>query len=166
MHAPRRLRDLDAPPCVVGVCVEGACQPRTVSGPCDDGDACTTADACAATGCLGRPWTAAELVGWQVLFDGPGDDVVTGLAVHPSGQVTVVGAFEGTAALAGAARTARGDGTLPDAFVARLSATGALLWLEQLGGGGLDVAWDVTPVGEDAVVIGCFEGSATFGQGA
>lgn len=157
---------LAAPPCVVGTCDAGACVTTTVQGPCDDGDPCTTEDACTATGCVGRAWTEAEAVGWAALFDGPAAEYATGIAIHPSGDVTVVGSFEGTAELAGQSRTARGDGTQPDAFIARFAGDGTLKWVAQIGGPGLDVASHVVSDGEDATVGGWFQGTATFGAGA
>lgn len=38
-----------------GTCSNGMCQYTTVTGNCDDGDACTTADACNAGTCAGTP---------------------------------------------------------------------------------------------------------------
>lgn len=46
-----------ANPCVGEVCVAGACVPSAISGPCDDGDACTVGDTCVGGQCISGPRT-------------------------------------------------------------------------------------------------------------
>lgn len=152
--------------CEAWECVEGACTSVAAAGPCDDGDPCTTNDACDAGVCVGRAWTATESGGWIASFDGPGTDMANALVVHPSGDVSVVGSFEGVASLAGTTRTARGDDGHPDAFIARLDAAGATKWVAQAGGDELDAALYAAADGEDLLVAGWFTGAARFGQGA
>ncbi|MCA9515938.1 MAG: hypothetical protein KC635_13425 [Myxococcales bacterium] len=154
---------LDAPPCLSGRCVSGACEAVVTGGFCDDGDPCTNHDACSASGCHGVPWTGTEAKGWYAVFDGPATDYATGVAIHPSGDVSVVGSFEDTADLAGASLTSRGSA---DAFVARFAPDGTRRWVVQAGGDGLDLAMATTAVGEDVVVAGWFTGTASFGAGA
>ncbi len=52
--APTDCSHLDAP-CNAGVCdpADGSCTTAPAAGPCDDGDACTTADTCAMGVCTG-----------------------------------------------------------------------------------------------------------------
>ena len=45
----------DANPCTDNVCVSGHCQDAPNTAPCDDGQACTTGDACSNYRCAGQP---------------------------------------------------------------------------------------------------------------
>ncbi len=77
----------------------------------------------------------------------------------------VTGSFSGNANFGpGGPRTSQGSG---DAFVARYSPTGTLLWFRDLGGtqtdAGLGVASDAAG---NVYVTGSFQGQATFGTGA
>ena len=86
-------------------------------------------------------------------------------ATDPAGNVVVTRYFSGNANFGpGGPRTSQGSG---DAFVARYSPTGTLLWFRDLGGtqtdAGLGVASDAAG---NVYVTGSFQGQATFGTGA
>lgn len=44
----------DGLPCTTEVCIQGDCVASSVTGPCDDGNACTSGELCTATGCVGN----------------------------------------------------------------------------------------------------------------
>jgi hypothetical protein len=45
----------DGSPCTFDLCSNGSCQQIPNPGPCDDGDACTSDDACSGVQCVGKP---------------------------------------------------------------------------------------------------------------
>jgi hypothetical protein len=89
----------------------------------------------------------------------------TGVAVDPSThEAVVVGQYAGTGLSFGSS-TLNSAGNW-DAFVARLSTTGAVKWVDSFGGAGLDQAkaLAVDPSTGNLVVAGEFTGPATFGS--
>ncbi|HEX9148549.1 MAG TPA: hypothetical protein VF958_05230, partial [Thermoanaerobaculia bacterium] len=85
------------------------------------------------------------------------------LALDGTGNVVVVGAFQGSVDFGGGSLTSAG-GT--DVFVAKYSASGAHLWSRRFGGASDDYAESVTVDGAgDVAVSGYFSGSADFGSG-
>lgn len=109
-------------PCVVGRCNAGRCVAVNVSVPCDDGDICTTSDQCQQGTCRGRAFTEAESKSWIVRLGGDGADTVTAVVTHPSGDVSVLGAFEGTMVLPDGASLVSSGGV--DGFLVRFTSTG------------------------------------------
>jgi hypothetical protein len=97
---------------------------------------------------------------WSRSFGGTGRAYGRDVAVDPSGNVYVVGHFDGSLDLGGTLVSAGRD----DAFVAKLDSDGAVLWSRSFGGVDHDTGWRVTidPQG-NALVTGTFEGTATFG---
>ena len=65
---------------------------------------------------------------WATAVGGPGYDAVNNLAVDGSGNVTIAGAFVGTATFGSVNLTAGGGN---DGFIARLDGTGKVLWAAQ-----------------------------------
>lgn len=92
---------------------------------------------------------------WSTTFGTTEVETVEGAAVDASGAAWVVGSTYG--AFPGSGRAADPGG---DAFVARLDASGALLWTTQLGTEAADAASDVAlgPAG-DAYVVGRTSGT-------
>lgn len=129
---------LARPPCVVGRCVAQRCAAVNVSVPCDDGDVCTTADQCQAGQCVGRAFTAEESKSWLRVIGGSGVQQVTGIATHPSGHVTIVGAFDEEVTVGGQSALVTEGGF--DGFVVRLSSTGALVSATRFGAAETDDA--------------------------
>ncbi|HEX5134418.1 MAG TPA: hypothetical protein VFW81_03410 [Thermoanaerobaculia bacterium] len=85
------------------------------------------------------------------------------LALDGTGNVVVVGAFQGSVDFGGGSLTSVGG---IDMFVAKYSASGAHLWSRRFGGASDDYAEAVTVDGAgDVAVAGYFSGSADFGSG-
>lgn len=129
---------LARPPCVVGRCVAQRCAAVNVTVPCDDGDVCTAADQCQAGVCVGRAFTAEESKSWLRVIGGSGVQQVTGIATHPSGHVTIVGAFDEEVTVDGQPALVTEGGF--DGFVVRLSSTGALVSANRFGAAETDDA--------------------------
>lgn len=98
---------------------------------------------------------------WPASGGGSGADAGTATAVGPSGEIYVVGTFEGTAAFGTTELHSEG---LADLFVARYDAAGNLEWAASAGGASQDEAYGVA-VDEagHAYVVGRIAGSARFG---
>jgi hypothetical protein len=89
------------------------------------------------------------------------DDRARGVAVDASGDVIVVGSFEGTASFGGASATSSGS---RDVWIAKYTPAGALVWQGTYGGPGEDEALAVAVDGNgDVIVGGRFQQSASFG---
>ena len=148
-------------PCVVGRCEAGKCVAAQVAVTCDDGDPCTTADRCAAGTCKGRAFTAEEAKNWALVLTptGPDDALLyfNDVAVHPSGEVSVVGSLRGLIDIG----HGRDLETFEEAPVyLRLSANGTILEgarrpLASGGDGG--IAHTLVADGEEAVIVGALE---------
>src|SRR5690606_21784085 len=114
-------------------------------------------------GFLARYDAAGDLV-WVEQVGGAGDDAARGVDVDPfpERQVLLAGGFEGTATLGGGTTLTSAGGE--DAFVARYTAEGELLWARRGGGPEDDGAWSVS-AGEfgEAYVVGTFNGEVDFG---
>jgi hypothetical protein len=98
---------------------------------------------------------------WSKRFGGAGYDQGTGVAVDGSGNVVVVGTFEGTIDLGGGAFASAGG---RDMFAAKYSATGAHLWSKRFGGTGHEDVRGVAVDGSgDVFLTGQFLGTIDFG---
>jgi hypothetical protein len=97
---------------------------------------------------------------WSRRFGGAGNDYAAAVAVDTSGNVAVVGSFEGDGLFAGFPLVSSGQ---DDAYVLKLDASGARLWARQLGGTSSDVGQSLafTPAGT-LVTVGYFYGSGSF----
>jgi hypothetical protein len=103
---------------------------------------------------------------WSQRFGNSFNDVAGGLALDPSGQVTIAGSFENK----GSISFGQGDDHVSlgeaDVYVARFTNDGKLVWAKSFGGERVDVANDVVvDSAGNAVVTGWFEGTADFGKG-
>lgn len=97
-------------------------------------------------------------------FGDEASQYATGVAIDPSGNILVVGAFEGTVDFGGGPLTSAGD---VDAFVVELGPDGSHRWSKRFGAAGAQYARDVAvDAAGRAVVIGDFEGTVDFGGGA
>lgn len=101
---------------------------------------------------------------WAVRFGSAGNESTEGIAVDSSGDVFVIGRFEGTVNFGGDALTSAGDN---DVFVLKLDrATGAHRWSKRFGGTGNDGTGGgvvVDPAG--AVVVSGAFGSPSINFG-
>ncbi|MSP91118.1 MAG: hypothetical protein EXR79_04835 [Myxococcales bacterium] len=109
----------DGNACTNDACTDGACKGVPVS----DGVTCTIATECAvAEGCIAGTCAAAEAL-WESQLGGPQSDGALDV-IGVAGGIVVVGV-----------RTDSGD---PEAFIAKVSPSGALVWEKTFGGKGDD----------------------------
>lgn len=104
---------------------------------------------------------------WSQRFGNSFNDVAGGLAIDPSGQVTIAGSFENKGSISfgeGDDHVSLGEA---DVYVARFTNDGKLVWAKTFGGERVDVANDVVvDAAGNAIVTGWFEGMVDFGKGA
>jgi hypothetical protein len=105
---------------------------------------------------------------WSTQFGGKGQDVSNGIATDDSGNIVLVGSFDGsygyTVDFGGGAITSSGG---VDTFVAKFSSNGTHLWSKGFGGSKSDTAKSVAVNDSgDLSIIGYFYDTADFGGGA
>jgi hypothetical protein len=104
---------------------------------------------------------------WSQRFGNAFDETAGGLAVDPSGHVTITGSFENKGGISfgqGDDHTSLGEA---DVFVARFDGAGKLEWAKSFGGARVDVGSGIaSDASGNSVVSGWFEGTADFGKGA
>jgi len=92
---------------------------------------------------------------WVRGLGGPGNDVAHDVAVDGNGNVYVTGYFTGTADFDPGSGTrnlvSRGS---TDAFVCRLTSSGSLSWVTQIGGSSTDVGLGITLSGDRVAACG------------
>ena len=101
---------------------------------------------------------------WSQRFGNAFNDVAGGVAVDPAGNVTMVGSFDKSISF-GASDDHPSLGEA-DAYIARFTTDGKLVWARTFGAEKEDVAWGVAA--DDAgntVTTGWFQGSVDFGKG-
>lgn len=112
--------------------------------------------------------TSDPALAWNTFLGGKADDTAAAAARLPEGGLVVVGTSAGSWGTP--VRPFEGGGA--DAFVARLDATGHLLWSTFLGGPGQDVAADVAVAADGTVLVGGWSAASwgspirAFGGGA
>ncbi|MEJ7731545.1 MAG: hypothetical protein WKG00_20320 [Polyangiaceae bacterium] len=113
-------------------------------------------------------YSASGSLEWATAIGGAGDDYAGGVAFDASGNLIVVGSFEGTINLGNSAPTALTSHGSADMFVAKFDAAGAHAWSRNFGGamadgiyssGGSPVAVGATG---NAIVVGSFLGTFSF----
>jgi hypothetical protein len=100
---------------------------------------------------------------WQTAFGGLGIDAPRGVAVGPDGSVYVVGYFDGDIDFGGTIGKKPSAGG-SDAFVAKLSPDGKLVWAQTWGSKRDDAANAVAVKGDKIVVVGNFLDTVKFGD--
>ncbi len=99
---------------------------------------------------------------WAKTAGGPLDDISIGTAVDSEGNVFVTGSFDSIAFFDNILLTSTGG---LDAFLAKYSPEGNLLWVKKMGGISNDAAFGVAADYKgNAYVIGDFQGFAAFGN--
>jgi hypothetical protein len=101
---------------------------------------------------------------WSTYLGGDQDDNAWGIALDSSGNVLVVGATKSSGWVSGGYDTSFNGGT-DDAFVAKLSATGQLVWSTYLGGSGNDYAEGVAVDSSSNVFVIGTTGSSDWVSG-
>ncbi|MCB0754090.1 MAG: hypothetical protein H6603_01410 [Flavobacteriales bacterium] len=103
---------------------------------------------------------SAQQFDWAKSIGGLGTDVARDLTVDQDGNVIVVGSFSGSANVDGTWMS--GDGVL-EAFVAKFTANGDLLWTRVITGPGEDMARGVVTEDDGTIyVVGHFTDTVTF----
>lgn len=102
----------------------------------------------------------AQQFDWAQSIGGLGSDVARDITTDADGNVIVVGSFSGYAEVAGTSMS--GDGVL-EAFVAKFTSEGDLLWTRVITGPGEDMARGVVTDEEGTIyVVGHFTDTVTF----
>ncbi|MCB9186845.1 MAG: hypothetical protein H6601_08870 [Flavobacteriales bacterium] len=113
--------------------------------------------------CLFASTTVAQHFEWAKNIGGLGLDAARALTTDSEGNVIVAGSFSGTASIAGTWYS--GDG-VSEAFVAKFSPNGDLLWARVISGPLEDMARSVvTEENGHIYVVGHFTDTVTFYQG-
>jgi hypothetical protein len=105
---------------------------------------------------------------WARSFGGPESELPNDVFLSADGAITLAGYFydEITLDPGGAGETTLHAAGGTDAFVARFSADGSLLWARADGGGGSDFVVRMVPTGAGAAIVaGQFDGTTTIGAG-
>lgn len=102
---------------------------------------------------------------WSQGFGNAFNDVAGGLTVDPAGNVTMVGSFDRSVSFGpGDDHASAGEA---DAFVARFTGDGKLMWAHSFGADREDIAYGVAAdAAGNTVTTGWFQGSVDFGSGA
>lgn len=101
-------------------------------------------------------------VEWITSFGGTGRDEARAVAVHADGSITVCGSFETTISFGSTIYTSAGG---LDSFVAHLDARGNVIGSNSLSGIDDQILAGVATAGDKSVVVGFFQGSASFSGG-
>lgn len=102
---------------------------------------------------------------WVGQLSGLGTAEGRAVTVDPAGRVYVAGAFTSTMTTDAGDLTAPGAGNVSDAFVARLSSSGTVLWARRMGGTAVDEAYAIATNAQGLVfVAGSFQLAADFGS--
>jgi hypothetical protein len=100
---------------------------------------------------------------WSKRFGDAGTEVAYDVAADGSGNIVVVGRFEGTIDFGGGLLTSAGDS---DIYVAKFDAAGNHVWSKRFGEASTQYAHAVEVDGsENVIVTGWFHGSVDFGGG-
>jgi hypothetical protein len=103
---------------------------------------------------------------WSKNFGNEFNDVAGGLAVDPSGHITLVGSFENKGPISFGDNDSHESLGEADAYIARFTTDGKLEWARTFGAERIDVAWGVAvDAAGNSVTTGWFEKSVDFGKG-
>ena len=100
---------------------------------------------------------------WSANYGNAFNDVAGGLAVDGAGNITMVGSFDKSVSFGpGDDHTSLGES---DAFVARFTTDGKLVWARTYGAEREDIAFGVAAdTAGNTVTVGWFQGSVDFGK--
>jgi hypothetical protein len=102
---------------------------------------------------------------WSQGFGNAFNDVAGGLTVDPAGAVTMVGSFDRSVSFGPDDDHASAGEA--DAFIARFTGDGKLVWARSYGADREDIAFGVaSDAAGNTVTTGWFQGSVDFGSGA
>jgi PKD domain/Beta-propeller repeat len=95
---------------------------------------------------------------WALVIGGPGDDFIYDVSIDPSGNILVCGKADAGFPFTNSSQ-AGGNG---DAFLAKISSAGTLLWAIGIGGSGLDQAKAVANDDQGIAYVCGTSGSSNF----
>ena len=127
---------------------------------CLNGQTCSAGADCKSGGCASA---ISQCGPWAKRFGDTTEEYAHTVAVDSQGNIILVGEFSGSVSFGGATFTALG--TYPDAFVVKLSPSGAHLWSKQFGGTGIELAYGVAVDASDDIVVVGGADSTNFGGG-
>jgi hypothetical protein len=105
---------------------------------------------------------AAVQVPWATQAGGGDVDNGNAISTLPDGSSIVTGEFRGTTTFGSTTLTNAGS---TDVFVAKVDASGSYVWATQAGGSLFDYGQGISTLPDgSAIVIGRFQGTATFGS--
>lgn len=100
---------------------------------------------------------------WAKRIGGLSIDIGRGIAADSEGSIYITGHFQNSVDF-GDGSPIESDGEF-DVFVAKYDASGAFNWVQQGGGVGDDIGWDIEISASDEIFItGQFKGDGTFGD--
>ncbi|MCB9069668.1 MAG: SBBP repeat-containing protein [Calditrichae bacterium] len=113
------------------------------------------------------PAAAQDLL-WVKSAGGSGNDYGNSIAVDDNGNSYVTGYFRNTATFGTGEtnETILVSAGLSDFFLAKYAPDGTLIWAKRAGGSGIDISQGIVVDGDgNSLLIGYFNGTATFGAG-
>lgn len=111
-------------------------------------------------------YNAQGAVVWAKDLGGSAFDEAYAVAVDSQNNIIVVGTFQGTANFGGQTLTANGGASDEDAFVAKYSPSGTLIWATHFGSAANDVATSVAVDSANNIVVTSESGgTVNFGNG-
>ena len=103
---------------------------------------------------------------WSTYLGGASDDLGEGVAVDAEGNVYVAGDTRSRRWVSGGYNTNYNDNGLQDAFVVKLSPTGAHVWSTYMGGGSWENGWGIAvDHSTNVLVVGSTESSGWISGG-
>ena len=82
---------------------------------------------------------------WNLTAGGSGEDAASTVALDASGNAYIVGSFRNVATFGSFSRSSNGS---DDAFIAKVSPSGSILWVQSFGGSNQDVGCHQSRVGQ------------------
>ncbi|MDR3680799.1 MAG: SBBP repeat-containing protein [Flavipsychrobacter sp.] len=106
-------------------------------------------------------FNANGTIAWSTYFGGPGTDNVNGVGIDPNGNVYITGSTNSTTGISTSSSFQPTYGGGGDAFLAKFTSAGALLWSTYFGGTGNDITYSVVCDKGRSVYIGGASGSTS-----
>ena len=110
-------------------------------------------------------YSSAGAVQWAQLLGSTGEVWTTKDAVDAAGNVYVQGVFEQNMTIGNSNLVVNPATATNNGFIAKFNSSGALIWVQQLGGGNVSEGGVAVDPGGNVFVSGAFPGSLDFGNG-
>jgi gliding motility-associated-like protein len=108
-------------------------------------------------------YTNLGVLVWAIRIGGGGNEEIRGITTDPSGNIYVTGYFSGTCDFDPSGTTANLTALgSQDAFLAKYSPSGSLLWKVKIGGSNSDDCYRVHCDGSNLFLAGYYEGACVF----